>query len=219
MPPSLGQRLQQERKQRGLTLPDVAHVIRIPAARLQDLEEDNYNSLGSLTYAKGHLKSYAEFLGVNAAEVLEQMTPSPLGGRPNYRYLVESYGSLRAEREMPSMGERPSAVAAGRSSIITATVSAFAVMLVGGVLLANAFLNQGEPDASPPKSTQTSASQAGESLDEFTVLDAEVTLEPEEEIRKVEPAFTPPKATAVSAEPVKKSRGASIQVPKAVPVQ
>ena len=92
MPPSLGQKLKHAREQLGLSLADVAHKTRIPVPRLHDLEEDNYNTFGSLTYARAFLQTYAGFVGVDANPVTDHMSPTPLGGSRDYRYLTESLG-------------------------------------------------------------------------------------------------------------------------------
>ena len=76
MPPSLGQKLKQAREQLGLSLADVAHKTRIPVPRLHDLEEDNYNTFGSLTYARAFLQTYAGFVGVDANSVTDHMSPT-----------------------------------------------------------------------------------------------------------------------------------------------
>ncbi len=216
----------QEREQRGLSLPDVAHLTRIPAARLRDLEEDNYTSLGSVAYAKGHLRAYADMLGVDAGTLLDEMKAPPLGGRANYRYLVETYGPLRAQGEMTPQLERPT-VQSRRSATMLAIVSAFSVLVVGGVLLGNAFMNQNEPEPEVLQSTETSTGEvqpaSAPAVDdgEFTLLDASVEVAPEEEVRPVAGTFVPPKATPVNenegARPSR--RNSTKRVPKAVPVQ
>jgi cytoskeletal protein RodZ len=220
MSPTLGQRLQQAREHRGLSLPDVAHRTRIPVHRLRELEEDNYNALGSVTYAKGHLKAYAELLGVEADEVLEHLKTPPLGGVRNYRYLVESYGSLKAvnQSERPVQGHTPAV--SGKSTMIIVTVSACCVML-GGVLLGNAFLGQQQPEATPaPGAVVTNPvvaqAEAGNERDgEFSLYGADLEVEPAEEVRSAAPSgVTPPKALPVTDEAPSSRRKVS-QVPKA----
>ena len=220
MTPTLGQRLQQAREHRGLSLPDVAHQTRIPVHRLRELEEDNYNSLGSVTYAKGHLRAYAELLGIEAGEVIEQMKAPPLGGVRNYRYLVENYGPLKAVSQTEHPLDRTT-VASSKSPIVTATISAFFVMLVGGVLLANAFLGEQKKDATPagvaPETVATpspadAASKANDG--EFTLHGARLEVEPEVEVRTATPVVTPPKALPVTDEQPASRRRISA-VPKA----
>lgn len=228
MSSTLGQRLQQAREHRGLSLPDVAHQTRIPIHRLRELEEDNYNALGSVTYAKGHLRAYAELLGVDVNEVLEQMKTPPLGGVKNYRYLVESYGPLKAVSQSEHPAQDRTTVASGKSSFVTATVSAFCIMVVGGVL-GSAFLGQqqeetpaasGEvvtaPSSTTPSVTEleanpgppqaaTAMSPAGESP----------KASPQIEVRTADPVVTPPKALPVNDEAPTPRRRKVSGVPKA----
>lgn len=215
MPPTLGQRLQQAREHRGLSLPDVAHQTRIPVHRLRELEEDNYNALGSVTYAKGHLRAYAELLGVEASDVLEQMKVPPLGGVRNYRYLVESYGPLKPVTQTEHPAQDRTTVASSKSPFVTATVSAFCVMLVGGVLLGNAFLGEQKPEPAPVAPGAMVESPAGtQSKDEdFNLYGASLEVEPEVEVRAAAPVVTPPKALPVTDEPA--TRRKVSHVPKA----
>ena len=92
MPPTLGHRLRQSREARHLTPEDVAFKIKIPPARVRDLEEDSYTAFGSMTYARSFLKTYASFLGVDAGDVLLHLKSPPLGGTCDYKYLVTDLG-------------------------------------------------------------------------------------------------------------------------------
>ena len=67
---TIGQTLRAAREATGLNLLDVAHKTRIPANRLQQLEDDNYAAFGSMAYAKSFLKTYSRFLHVDASDVL-----------------------------------------------------------------------------------------------------------------------------------------------------
>lgn len=221
MSPTLGQRLQQAREHRGLSLPDVAHQTRIPVQRLRELEEDNYNALGSITYAKGHLRAYAEMLGVEADEVLEHLKAPPLGGVRNYRYLVESYGPLKPVSQSEHPMQELKSVASGKSSLVTAMVTSFCVLLVGGVLLGNAFLGQQQPEPTPATGAVVTNPipvhpEAGnETQGESALAGASPNVEPAEEVRAATPSeVTPPKALPVTDEPPSKRQKLS-KVPKA----
>ena len=200
-------------------MPDVAHRTRIPVHRLRELEEDNYNSLGSVTYAKGHLRAYAELLGIEAGDVLEQMKAPPLGGERNYRYLVENYGPLKAVSQSEPAQDQ-AMVASSKSPIVTATISAF-VMLVGGVLLANAFLGEQHDEApstaavpgtvaAPSPADDATAAKHGD----FTLYGTDSEAQPAVEVRSATPVVNPPKALPVTDEEPGSRRKISA-VPKA----
>lgn len=143
----LGQQLRHAREQRGLSLLDVAHKTKIPAAKLRDLEEDIYTNFGSLTYAKSFLKAYAHYLGVDASSILEQIQPPPLGGENSYRYLTRTLGTwLRPRQTRPMATSRPTA--AQRGSYVTMSVIGACVLLFGvSVLFSGTVFKMNDPSA------------------------------------------------------------------------
>jgi len=67
---SLGQILQRARLARGTTLEDAERVTRIPRKYLEALEEERYTILPAPVYARGFLRSYAGYLGLDPAQLL-----------------------------------------------------------------------------------------------------------------------------------------------------
>ena len=65
-----GQRLQQQRLRKGLTLTEVAKHTRIKEAFLSAIEKGEYNKLPSPSYAHGFVKNYAEYLGFSARDIM-----------------------------------------------------------------------------------------------------------------------------------------------------
>ncbi len=145
MPPTLGQRLRHARESRQLALMDVAHQTRIPVARIKDLEEDNYTSFGSLTYAKSFLKAYSEMLSVNADEVLSHLQAPSLGGSRDYRYLVEDHGMwVNENSSRPAMiPAQKSSMRAPRSLLLFGLIGSFILIASVGLLLGNHYLQKG----------------------------------------------------------------------------
>jgi cytoskeletal protein RodZ len=137
MPPSLGQKLKNAREQQGLSLADVAHKTRIPVPKLRDLEDDNYNTFGSLTYARCFLQTYGGFVGVDANPVTVHMYPTPLGGTGDYRYLTESLGGWVGAKPDRSLMPDPRPVRSSRAAVVV--VAVVGAVLVGGGLWAKAF--------------------------------------------------------------------------------
>ncbi len=66
----LGETLRRARQARGTTVEDAERVTRIPRKYLEALEQENYSILPAPVYARGFLRSYAGYLGLNAAELL-----------------------------------------------------------------------------------------------------------------------------------------------------
>jgi transcriptional regulator with XRE-family HTH domain len=69
-PGTAGQRLRNARMAMGVKLEDVARTTRIAKGYLIALEEDAYQKLPSEAYARGFLRVYANFLGLQGEEIL-----------------------------------------------------------------------------------------------------------------------------------------------------
>ncbi len=65
MPITLGQKLKENRIQRGLSLAEAAFQTKIREHYLDALENDKYDNLPSTVQGKGFLRNYASFLGIN----------------------------------------------------------------------------------------------------------------------------------------------------------
>jgi transcriptional regulator with XRE-family HTH domain len=63
--PSIGPRLAEARQAKGLTLFDAERGTRIPRRYLEALEADQFNLLPAPVYARGFLRNYARFLGLD----------------------------------------------------------------------------------------------------------------------------------------------------------
>ena len=65
-----GPRLRAERERRGLSAQKAADELHLDGWVIDALEADEYARVGPSVYAKGHLKRYAELLGLPAAEIV-----------------------------------------------------------------------------------------------------------------------------------------------------
>ena len=66
----LGETLQRARQARGLTLEEVERDTRISCRYLQALENENFGLLPAPVYARGFLRTYARYLGLEPANLL-----------------------------------------------------------------------------------------------------------------------------------------------------
>lgn len=153
---SLGQQLRQVRTKRGLSLLDVAHKTRIPAARLHDLENDNYNTHGGLAYARSFLRTYAAYLEVDASPILDRLQPPPIAGAKDYRYLIQNLGPWVRARQFRSAAppRKGSATRRGGSLVTVGLLTAGVALLGSSLMFANAMFNF-------PTATDPAAQQAG----------------------------------------------------------
>jgi cytoskeleton protein RodZ len=65
-----GPRLKAERERRGLSSQKAADELHLDGWIIDALEAEDYLRIGPSVYAKGHLKRYAELLGLPAAEIM-----------------------------------------------------------------------------------------------------------------------------------------------------
>lgn len=215
---TLGQRLQHARKKKGLSLADVAHQTRIPVSRLKDMEDDNFNALGGMAYARGFVHTYAQLLEVNAESVLEQMQPPPLGGTRDYQYLTESYGAWINQQSNTS-AHPATAINKHRSSAAVMAIASLVLLIGVGVLLGQAWL--GERKNSHLNSSRTPSSVLSAPGDEKAIetkkSDIILPAKPGSTADSIRPALPPQSSQPKTSAPFfPKSSGTP---PKALPVE
>jgi cytoskeletal protein RodZ len=88
MAESVGRKLQQARLARKLEIEDVAETTKIRPERIIDLEADEYSLFPNLTYAKSFLAKYANFLGVNIQNELDNFQVERTISIHAYQYLT-----------------------------------------------------------------------------------------------------------------------------------
>lgn len=77
----LGQRLKEKREALGLTIEDVAKETRIKPRFIEALEKGDYGSLPGDIFARGFIRNYASFLGLDPGEML-RLYSEEKGGSP-----------------------------------------------------------------------------------------------------------------------------------------
>lgn len=73
MTQTIGQKLKAAREAKRLTLEKVFEATRIRVPYLKALEEDDLSSMPSPVQARGYLRNYAEFLGLDFGQLVEEM--------------------------------------------------------------------------------------------------------------------------------------------------
>ena len=73
---TIGQKLKAAREEKNLTLEKVFQATRIRERYLQALEDDDHSIMPSPVQARGYLRNYAEYLGFNFEQLLEEMRAS-----------------------------------------------------------------------------------------------------------------------------------------------
>ncbi len=142
----LGAALGAARRERGLSVEDVAAATRIRPAIVRAIEADDFDACGGAVYARGHLRSLAQVVGAD---------PRPL---------VEEF-DRRFHQPVPALRTAPlgafdpprDAGRSGRGSPTWASVAAGVLAVVVIVLTASWLLGRGGDDAAGTPSPQAVA--------------------------------------------------------------
>lgn len=101
----LGSLLTRAREARGLTLEDAERDTRISRRYLQALEAEQFEVIPAPVYARGFLRSYSQYLGLDPAEALAMF---PREEDPEYQRVAEATTPPpRASRERPVSPQSP----------------------------------------------------------------------------------------------------------------
>jgi cytoskeletal protein RodZ len=102
---SVGDTLARAREARGLSVDDVSTQTRIRAGLIRQIEADQFDGCGGAVYARGHLRSLAKAVGVDAEDLVAEFNrshadePAPdLVPVP----AVDPHAAARAERKQPN---------------------------------------------------------------------------------------------------------------------
>jgi cytoskeleton protein RodZ len=190
---SPGQRLKAERERRGMSAQKAADEMHLDSWVIEALEADDYQRIGPVVYAKGHLKKYASILGLPAADLLSAFgTDAP---------------PAAARAAAPSSVRLPTTAAAGKDlPWPQLAAAAMIALLAGGVFWWRPWHQR---SAMPSPSRAASSSQT----------DAAAVAETQPQ-RAAEPAgedTSPPELTSGAAARGEDAGGAAASSTSAVP--
>src|SRR5512133_2781587 len=116
VPPTVGERLRAAREKQKLSLEDVAAQTRIPQRHLASIETAEWDSLPAPTYTIGFAKNYAGVVGLDRAEIGDQLREE-MGGQRFASTSADVFEPADPRRTMP------------KSLVIGAVVAA--ILLIG----------------------------------------------------------------------------------------
>ncbi len=176
----IGERLIEAREQRGLTLEDAERDTRISRRYLQALEDERFDIIPAPVYARGFLRSYSQYLGVETAPLLARFPQdAPAPGSPSRPPSQENrsargpsalFGSRVPEEPMIGVdigvaipnrriGAGPTSFA--RTGLIAAVaVGVTALVVVLAILIANVDGENGGDTANPAPTNSTTTPEA-----------------------------------------------------------
>ena len=167
--PVAGERLAEARREQQVSVLEVAKELHLDEAKVRALERNEFDVLGAPVFAKGHLRKYAELVGIDVDDVL-----------------TDYYKLTRAERMPPLIVGRTRA----RNEL---SPGPWIVVIIFLIALA-AYWWFVERDVAPAASARPPAVPASTSAGEDTVPDA-AAREPAPRAPAGQPAAEPPATT------------------------
>ena len=103
---SIGERLEEARKRKGVTIREAAESTKIRGDYLNSFENNNFNINVPDIYVRGFLRSYCNFLKVNSEKIITDYNAQLLGeAKASKREHREFFG--RMELQQPLVSEEP----------------------------------------------------------------------------------------------------------------
>lgn len=106
----LGEVLRDERKRRNLTIQDIEHGTSIRSLYIENIENGDYDKLPGDVYTKGFIRSYADYLNLNADELIKQFNaernPVVTAGTIEDNSTADGDAVVAEPSEIPSRRER-----------------------------------------------------------------------------------------------------------------
>lgn len=142
---TLGQMLRQERELRDIPLDRIEEATRIRAAQLRAIEDDRLDALPAEAYARGFVRTYAEYLGLNGDDVVA---------------IFNEQWNRSAHRAEPAPPQTPVSVARRSSTgLFSLWVALACLLLAGSAVLYLMGGSGGRHAAQPPPTTHAPTTQ------------------------------------------------------------
>ena len=131
----IGRVLERARKDRGLTLEEAEKATKIRRRYLEGLEQDDYTVLPDAVYARGFLKTYANFLGLDGDELSKELRTRKKPRRER-RLSYAAPGSSEFDRPIISPGGVPGSEKRkiSGSTLVTVAIAALVIAALVGAL-------------------------------------------------------------------------------------
>jgi cytoskeleton protein RodZ len=99
---TIGDALRSAREAQAKSLDDAAAATRIRSSYLEALEQERFGELGGSVYVKGFLRSYAGYLGIDPAPLLEAYRAQERPEAPLFEHAPKAIGGLKTGRRGPN---------------------------------------------------------------------------------------------------------------------
>ncbi|HEY4973739.1 MAG TPA: RodZ domain-containing protein, partial [Steroidobacteraceae bacterium] len=154
---SPGARLAAAREQAGMTLVQAAERLRLDVATLQALEAGRFETLGATVFVRGHLRHYAELVGVPLDEIDAAYAASSakLAAQPD----------LRRTTTLPGNAAPRGVSLPPRAALIGAIVLVLVALVWWAMRVPAGQRHAANPSASSPATSPPAGSQAADAVD------------------------------------------------------
>jgi cytoskeleton protein RodZ len=155
----IGPILEKARMERGLTLEEAEHATKIRKRYLSGLEREDYGVLPDAVYARGFLKTYANYLGLDGEELARELRDRrrPRRDRSNATYGAPAASEFDRPLVNPGGLRNKERRKVSGTTIRTLLVAVLALAAVVGSLYyvgRGAQSNGESPEQAPPRSEQ-----------------------------------------------------------------
>lgn len=177
---TLGERLEEARKRKGLSIREAAEATKIRGDYLQKFEANSFDFDLPPLYIRGFLRTYAKYLEFDPARVVAEFdTLMADQGRAPRRETRENYGRVEIGGESSEPAPRSSGGGNGLDPVMLKYAlfgGGALVLVVVGVLLINVLSSRTEPRPTAPKQTAAENAPARGTLEPMSQNEATFTL-------------------------------------------
>lgn len=141
----VGATLRRARTQKGLTLDQLSRATKISLSKLQALEDNDFESLPAVVYARGFLRAYAREVGLDPEDVVDQYmrqldhAMAPAMSEPELPAATEREEPVHTQQPATRPALRPLRIQIDLKSLPRPAMAAAAVMLLIAVIAAFAW--------------------------------------------------------------------------------
>jgi transcriptional regulator with XRE-family HTH domain len=107
--PTIGKKLEEARRQEGLSVEDVAHETHIHSSMIRGIEDDDFSMFPSVTYAKSFLRQYSDLLGVDISDAVQDLNSGVMVRLGDNEFMNEMKKTIRKDRRF-RLERRPRSV-------------------------------------------------------------------------------------------------------------
>ena len=162
----IGQTLEKARKEKGLSLDEVEHATKIRKRYLAGLEREDFGALPDAVYARGFLKTYANYLGLDGEELSRELRDRK---KPRRERSIVYGAPKKSDFDRPLINPGELSSSRGPRSISGTTVLTLLIGLLALIAVAGALYYVGRgvqlsgesPGNPPPPSGEQAADESG----------------------------------------------------------